>query len=268
MSTSASAKQNESGVTPNIGVPSSDKASSTTKSAIAAGTVQNHNGEKINLESLSREANTVTDALGKIFDKTSVKEKQELSQRFGEEAYNLVHVISEENGWTEGSSEKIALHAMVGALMAKLGSGDVLSGAAGAGFNQALQGELSKIQDPAARQWASAFVGAAAAKVIMGNAQTGASTAASGTKNNDLWESTKQWAVQAGVDAIAAYNAYQAAIKAGFSPAQAQAAVFVTGALVSISDNNYNWSAAVVKYCTELKIDTTEEDPIQRNRAF
>jgi len=186
VNTSASAKQNESGVTPNIGVPSSDKASSTTKSAIAAGTVQNHNGEKINLESLSREANTVTDALGKIFDKTSVKEKQELSQRFGEEAYNLVHVISEKNGWAEGSKEKVALHALVGGLMAKLGSGDVLSGATGAGFNEAIQTELSKIQDPAARQWASTFVGAVAAKVITGNAQTGGSTAASGTKNNAL----------------------------------------------------------------------------------
>ena len=126
--------------------------------------------------------------MGKIFDKTTVKEKQELSQRFGEEAYKLVHVISEENGWAEGSAEKIALHAFVGGLMSSLGDGDVLAGATGAGFNEAIQEKLSKIQDPALRQWASIFVGAAAANTVSGDAQTGGSTAASGTKNNALFE--------------------------------------------------------------------------------
>ncbi|SFM20411.1 Possible hemagglutinin [Pelosinus propionicus DSM 13327] len=126
--------------------------------------------------------------MGKIFDKTTVKEKQELSQRFGEEAYKLVHVISEKNGWAEGSIEKIALHAFVGGLMSGLGGGDVLAGATGAGFNEAIQGELSKIQDPALHQWASVFVGVVAAKAVGGDAQTGGSTAASGTKNNDYAE--------------------------------------------------------------------------------
>jgi hypothetical protein len=89
-----------------------------------------------------------------------------------------------------------------------------MSGAAG--FNQALQGELSEVQDPAARQWVSVFVGTVAAKVVTGNAQTGASTAASGTKNNDLWELAKQLAVQEGVDVAATYTAYKMAIAAGF----------------------------------------------------
>jgi len=39
-------------------------------------------------------------------------------------------------------------------------------------------------QDPALHQWASTFVGAAAANTVGGDAQTGGSTAASGTKNN------------------------------------------------------------------------------------
>ena len=89
------------------------------------------------------------------------------------------------NGWAEGSTEKIALHAFVGGLMSSLGGGDVLAGATGGGFNEAIQGELSKIQDPALHQWASVFVGAAAANTVGGDAQTGGSTAASGTKNNN-----------------------------------------------------------------------------------
>ena len=68
--------------------------------------------------------------------------------------------------------------------MSSLGGGDVLAGATGAGFNEAIQGELSKIQDPALHQWASVFVGVVAAKAVGSDAQTGGSTAASGTKNN------------------------------------------------------------------------------------
>jgi len=45
---------------------------------------------------------------------------------------------------------------------------------------------LKNIKDPAVLQWASAIVGAVAAKVIGGNAKTGASVAASATKNNYL----------------------------------------------------------------------------------
>ncbi len=58
----------------------------------------------------------------------------------------------------------------------------------GAAVNEAVQKALAeKFKDnPAMHQWASAVLGAAAAKVVGGNAQTGASTAASGTKNNAL----------------------------------------------------------------------------------
>ncbi|MCM0759468.1 hypothetical protein M7775_12950, partial [Sporomusa sphaeroides DSM 2875] len=71
-------------------------------------------------------------------------------------------------------------------LMAKLGGGSFASGAAGAAFNQIVINELANIKDPALMQWASAVLGAAAAKVVGGNAQTGASTAVSETKNNYL----------------------------------------------------------------------------------
>lgn len=70
--------------------------------------------------------------------------------------------------------------------MSDFGGSSFASGAIGAGFNEVLQGQLTKIKDPALHQWASAVVGGAAAKVVGSNAQAGASAAASGTKNNYL----------------------------------------------------------------------------------
>lgn len=71
--------------------------------------------------------------------------------------------------------------------MSQLGGGSFASGAASGAFNQLVMNELAKIGDPALMQWASAVLGAAAAKVAGGNAQIGASVAASQTKNNFLY---------------------------------------------------------------------------------
>ena len=60
------------------------------------------------------------------------------------------------------------------------------SGAIGAGVNEAVIGEIKKIKDPGTAQIVSAIVGAAAAKAVGGNAGSGASAAASGTKWNWL----------------------------------------------------------------------------------
>ena len=58
------------------------------------------------------------------------------------------------------------------------------SGAIGAGVNEAIIGEIKKIKDPGTAQIVSAIVGAAAAKAVGGNAGSGATSAANGTKNN------------------------------------------------------------------------------------
>ena len=64
------------------------------------------------------------------------------------------------------------------------------SGAAGAGLNEAVIKEIDKIakHDPGTAQIVSAIVGAAAAKAVGGNAGSGATSAASGTKWNYLLE--------------------------------------------------------------------------------
>ncbi|BBB90465.1 two-partner secretion domain-containing protein [Methylomusa anaerophila] len=199
------------GFTPNIGVTVSGNAESTTRSAISPGTIEVRSNPNQDLSGLSRDPSGALNALGKIFDKKTVQEKQELAQLFGEVAYEQVHKISKANGWDESSPQKIALHAFVGAVMADLGGGNVVSSAVGAGVNEAIQTELAKIKDSALHQWASAIVGSAAAAVIGGDAQTGASTAASGTKNNFLSDWQKEQLEKAKADgdeeAIAYWNA-------------------------------------------------------------
>lgn len=170
------------GLTPNLGVSASGEASSTTKSAISLGTIEIRSNPNQDLSNLSRTPEGTVNALGKIFDKQTVQEQQELAGLFGEEVFKAIGNL----GLKEGSAEKVALDAFAGGLMAKLGGDSFVSGAAGAGFNQIVMNELKNIKDPAAMQWASMIVGAAAGKVVGGNAQTGASVAASETKNNVL----------------------------------------------------------------------------------
>jgi len=180
VNTTSSAEYNEKGITPNIGVTATGDASSTTKSAVS-GTIEVKSGNA-DLSSLSRDTDSAVNALGKIFDKKTVAEQQEMAKLFGEVAFKAVGDL----GLEEGSAEKVALDAVVGGIMSKLGGNSFASGAAGAGINQLVMSELGNIKDPAVLQWASAVVGAAAAKVVGGDTQSGASVAASATKNNEL----------------------------------------------------------------------------------
>ena len=72
--------------------------------------------------------------------------------------------------------------------MSQITGAGFASGAIGAGVNEAIIGEIKKIKDPGTAQIVSAIVGAAAAKAVGGNAGSGASAAASGTKWNYLLE--------------------------------------------------------------------------------
>ncbi|SMD03908.1 Haemagluttinin repeat-containing protein [Sporomusa malonica] len=225
----------DKGLTPNIGVSASGDASSTTQSAISPGTIEVRSNPNQDLSGINRDPSGAVNALGKIFDKKTVQEKQELAKVFGEEAFKAIGDLAASfqkeakskysesteklsaaqdalkagnielakqlyqegtnlkmeadaltSKWSEGGSAKVALNIVAGGLMASLGGSSFASGATGAALNEAIQGELSKLNDPAVRQWASAIIGATASKVVGGDAQTGASTAVSGTRNNSL----------------------------------------------------------------------------------
>ena len=68
--------------------------------------------------------------------------------------------------------------------MSQITGAGFASGAIGTGVNEAIIGEIKKIKDPGTAQIVSAIVGAAAAKAVSGDASAGATSAASGTKNN------------------------------------------------------------------------------------
>ena len=171
---------------PDPGFPVSGDASSTTRAAISPGTITITGNPNQDLNGLNRDPVGALNKLDQIFDKKSVEEKQQLAMLFGKEAFWLVGEIAENQGWAEGSPQKNALHALVGGIISDLSSGNFASGAAGAGFNELLVNELSKINDPVIREWASLLIGSAAANLTGGNSQIGAITALYGTKYNSL----------------------------------------------------------------------------------
>ena len=232
LDTRKTADAKDAGLTPAIGTKATGDADSITKSAIAEGTIEVRNGDT-NLNNLSRDTANSLNALGKIFDKKTVAEQQELAKVFGEVAYKIVGDIAQKHqekayiansladsyekqaqeyrdagelekaaeseklatqykeigqkssSWNEGGTSITALHALVGGLMAEMGGGSFASGAVGAGATEASR-NLLKDLEPDLQQWGGAIIGAAAAETVGGNAQTGASTAVSGTANNDL----------------------------------------------------------------------------------
>lgn len=190
--------QNSSSYTPGISVNGS--AGSTTQSAIAPGTITITGNQTQDISKLNRDTNGALNALGKIFDKKTVQERQELANLFGQEAFNLVGDISaraykqavKDNNkqamqdWSEGGINKILLHSIVGGIMSDLSGNGFTTGAASAALNEAVQKELAKIKDAGLRELVSSAVGAAAAKIVAGNASVGASVAASATTHNAL----------------------------------------------------------------------------------
>lgn len=176
------AEYNEKGITPDIGMPASGEAESTTNATISKGTIEirDKDKQKQNLEKLNRDTANSLNKLGEIFDKTKIEERQELANLFGELAYNEIHYM-------DGSNEQKALyHAVVGGIMSKLTGGDFLAGATAAGINKLVIEEVKKAAnyDPDKMQWVSAALGAVVAEFVSGNPQAGGSVAASGTKNN------------------------------------------------------------------------------------
>lgn len=176
------AEYNEKGITPDIGMPASGEAESTTKATISKGTIEirDKENQKQDINKLNRDTANSLNKLGEIFDKTKVEERQELANLFGELAYNEIHYM-------DGSNEQKALyHAVVGGIMSKLTGGDFLAGATAAGINKLLIEEIVKVADgdPDKAQWVSAVLGAVISDLVSGNTQAGASVAASATKYN------------------------------------------------------------------------------------
>ena len=184
------ATEGEKGLIPSIPAKVSDKAESTTQSAVAEGTitVTKPEKQKQDVSALKRDTKETLNQLNPIFDLEKIRENQETAALFGELAANGIHVVAEKNHWKDGSPEKIALHAAVGAVMADLTNGNAAAGAIAGGSTEYLAKAILKASkgDKAQAQWIAMIVGAAMSKATGGNPQLGAFIAMNAIRNNDF----------------------------------------------------------------------------------
>ena len=165
-----SSKLNQRGLTPNLTPTVKDNADSTTKSAVAEGTIHitNKEKQKQDIASLNRDTKNSLNQLQEIFDKSKVEEKQELLGMLEKYGNQAIHTYAESKGWEDGSTEKMLLHGAFGALMGDMAGGSAATGALSGGVNEYVMGYLTKTKGkewvqkhPDTVQWLSAGVGAA-----------------------------------------------------------------------------------------------------------
>ena len=165
-----SSKLNQRGLTPNLTPTVKDKTDSTTKSAVAEGTIHitNKEKQKQDIASLNRDTKNSLNQLQEIFDKTKVEERQELVGMLEKYGNQAIHKYAESKGWKDGSTEKMLLHGAFGALMGDMAGGSAATGVLSGGVNEYVMGYLTKTKGkewvqkhPDTVQWLSAGVGAA-----------------------------------------------------------------------------------------------------------
>ena len=179
---------NKMGLVPNLSTGSNGEATSVTKSAIAEGSL-NVTKEAIDIQQVNRQTENTLNTLGKIFNKKKVEEKQELTRLFAKNANEAIHIISEKQGWKDGSPEKIALHSFFAGIEGEISGNGFASGALAGGVNEVAVEKLIKAlgtNNPDLVQAASAALGYATNKAIGEDGLAGAALAQWGTK----WNST------------------------------------------------------------------------------
>ena len=161
---------NQKGLTPSMTPTVKGKADSTTKSAVADGTITitDKEHQKQDVSTLNRDTKNALNQLEDIFDKTKVEEKQELIGMLEKYGNQAIHTYAESKGWKDGSTEKMLLHGAFGALMGDMAGGSAATGALSGGVNEYVMGYLTKTKGkewvqkhPDTVQWLSAGVGAA-----------------------------------------------------------------------------------------------------------
>lgn len=196
---------------PSVSIPLHGDADEKTKSAIAEGRIEVRN-QNVDLRNLERNTKKAFNLLDKIFDKDEVKERQEFANLFAQEVNREIgdiaarahekaikeymlspkgspesdKALKEMRKWEDGGINKTALHTVGGALIAGISGGNAISGAVGAGLNEAMQKELKKIKDKGAHEAASMLLGRISSILLGDGDKTGESTAYNNTKYNFL----------------------------------------------------------------------------------
>ena len=176
---------NQVGLLPNVLPGERKKVRSVTKSAIAPGTIDVENS-KMDVSQINRDINHSLQALDTIFNKQDILERQELTKLFNKYANEAIHHISDMAGWKEGSSEKVALHAIVGNISANMVNGNTHIGTAAGGLSELLAPAILKAShhDPVKAQWLAYALGYATDKLAGGTGELGGSISHYGVKWN------------------------------------------------------------------------------------
>jgi filamentous hemagglutinin len=138
---------------PSLAVVQGKSSSSDTNSGIAQGTIIQRDGNT-DLTGPDRNPTLDNQALKPIFDAQKVQENLELGQVAGYVGmraagdianYMANHATTPEEqvAWSDGGTNKIILHGLVGAATAALGGGDALQGAMGAAASEAARKAMS-----------------------------------------------------------------------------------------------------------------------------
>ena len=182
----------------NTPIPSvKGKAGTTTRSAISKGTITitDKENQKQDIEKLNRNTEDSLNKLKEIFDKTKVEERKQLLEELGIVGNRAIHEIASHNGWKDGSTEKAALHGMLGAITSAKSGGSALSGLIAGGANEYAIEYLKKTKGkdwinkhPDTVQNISAAFGGILSKMTGGSGHTGAYISQMGTKWNELDE--------------------------------------------------------------------------------
>ena len=176
---------NQIGLLPNMLPGERKEAYSVTKSAIAPGKIDVENS-KMDMSQINRDINDSIHTLETIFNKQNIHERQELVKLFNQYANEAIHHISDIAGWKEGSSEKVALHAIVGNISANVVNGNTNIGTAAGGLSELLAQAILEVSnhDPAKAQWLAYALGYATDKLAGGTGELGGSISHYGVKWN------------------------------------------------------------------------------------
>ena len=178
---------NQVGLLPNMLPGERKEAYSVTRSAIAPGKVEIEN-PKVDVSQINRDINHSLQALDTIFNKQDIQERQELTKLFNKYANEAIHHISDMAGWKEGSSEKVALHAIVGNISANMVNGNTRVGTVAGGLSELLAPTILEASNgnPAKAQWLAYALGYATDKLAGGTGELGGSISHYGVKWNLL----------------------------------------------------------------------------------
>ena len=196
-STGAGIPLNALGLLSNMDPTVKDKEGTTTKSAVAKGTITitDKENQKQDIEKLNRNTENSLNKLKEIFDKTKVEERKRLLEELGIVGNRAIHEIASHNGWKDGSTEKVALHGMLGAITSAKSGGSALSGLIAGGANEYAIEYLKQTKGkdwinkhPDTVQNISAAFGGILSKMTGGSGHTGAYISQMGTKWNELEE--------------------------------------------------------------------------------